>query len=371
MKIKSYKDKETGKTLYKFNAYLGLDPLTGKEIRTNRQGFISKKQAEIEYIKLKNKRTVGNHTYTLDEMVKMWAEQYEKTVKYTTYTKIMGTFRKHILPYIGSKKLEKITPTIVQSLIDLKAKEIVEFKNINIYLRKVYKFAIGRGITDYNPCTNIVYPKKERENPNLYEYREKEELQKFLDACKKELPTMWYVFFRIASYAGLRKGEILALQWNDIDFKDQTISVTKSLSFTKASKKAITKPKTKTSVRVISLDEDTIKILREWKKLQKDLLKFTEINQYVFTTENNELLGLNYPRKKFIRVIKKYKLRKIRLHSLRHTHASLCFEAGMSIKDVQYRLGHSSPDTTMKVYVHVTKSKEKKSAEKFAKLMSS
>lgn len=367
MKITSYKDKD-GNTLYKFNIYLGLDPLTGKEIRTNRQGFTSKTQAQVEYARLKKKGISSVSTYTLKDVYKDWHPIYETTVKYTTYLRSTGVFENHILPYLGNKRLDKITTPVVQKLINQKSKELKDFKLVNIYLNLLFKFAVNQGYTDYNPCTNIIYPtsntapKKEE-----VEYWTKEELKEFLEKAKIELDQMWYLFFRIATYTGLRKGEILALTWQDIDFINKTLTVNKNLSRTKKSKKDITSPKTKSSYRTISIDEETIQDLKEWKANQP----VPSIKGYIFTTKSGELNNLNSPRKRYERVLNKYNLRKIRLHSLRHTHASLCFEAGMSIKDVQYRLGHSTSQTTMNIYIHVTKSQEEKSAEKFQKFMQS
>ncbi len=368
MKITSYKDKD-GQTLYKFNIYLGKDPLTGKEIRTNRQGFISKKQAQIEYAKLKKQGVKSICNINLNDLLKDWLPLYEPTVKYTTYIKVCGIFENHILPYLGNKKLDKITTPVIQKLINKKSQEIADFKLINIYLNRIFKFSINQGYTDYNPCLNIIYPtiRKEQKDMSL-EYWDKEELKEFLYHSKKDLDQMWYLFFKIATYAGLRKGEILALTRNDIDFKNKTLTVNKSLSVTRQSKKSITSPKTKSSIRTISIDKTTIKELYNW-KIEQSKLKLQNINQYIFTTKQSELINLNSPRKRFERVIKKHDLRKIRLHSLRHTHASLCFEAGMTIKDVQHRLGHSTSKTTMNIYIHVTKSQEEKNGQKFEKFM--
>ncbi|MSS77421.1 site-specific integrase [Anaerococcus sp. WCA-380-WT-2B] len=368
MKITSYKDRE-GQTLYKFNIYLGKDPLTGKEIRTNRQGFTSKKQAQIEYARLKKRGIKSISTHTINDIYKQWLPLYETTVKYTSLTRVKGIFKNHILPYLGNKKIDKITTPTVQKLINQKSKILVDFKLVNMYLNILYKFAINQGYTDFNPCTNIIYPTNNtKPKKEEIEYWTKDELKEFLEKAKIELTTMWYLFFRISTYTGLRKGEILALTWKDIDFKNKTLTVNKNLSKTKESKKAITSPKTKSSYRTISIDKDTLNNLKQWHTEQSET-GIVNIKQYIFTTQSGDLINLNSPRKRFEKVIKKYKLRKIKLHSLRHTHASLCFEAGMTIKDVQHRLGHSTANTTMNIYVHVTKSQEEKSAEKFQKFM--
>lgn len=130
-------------------------------------------------------------------------------------------------------------------------------------------------------------------------------------------------------------------------------------------------PKTKSSNRTISIDPETISILKQWKKYQIDQYKIMNINNFVFTDLEGNHLNIKRPRSTMIQIIKKHNLRRIRLHDQRHTHASLCFEAGMDIKEVQYRLGHSNIKTTLNIYVHLTKTKEKQSFDKFATFMKS
>ena len=185
---------------------------------------------------------------------------------------------------------------------------------------------------------------------------------------------MWFCYFWILSYTGMRKSELQALEWADIDFNRRTININKSLSVYKDNKKFISSTKTKNSTRIITIDSITIKLLLDWKQQQSEIYKKTVIKgktqKYVFTDKSLELTSHNAPRKRFLRVLKNNNLRKIRLHSLRHTHASLCFEAGMDIKDVQHRLGHSNIETTLNIYVHISKIKERKSISKFEDFMS-
>ncbi|WP_296114988.1 site-specific integrase [uncultured Anaerococcus sp.] len=184
---------------------------------------------------------------------------------------------------------------------------------------------------------------------------------------------MWYVYFRILSLTGMRKGEAQALEWDDINFKENKIRINKTISTYGRNKKHISNPKTSSSNRIISVDKTSIDLLKDRKKEQKEWNKNIRVEdktqKYIFTTKDNELTYHNAPRKQFLKVVKNNNLRKIRLHDLRHTHASLCFEAGMSPKDVQYRLGHKEIQTTLDVYTKVTRGKEKASIEKFTDFM--
>lgn len=376
MNIKSYRDKN-GNIRYKFNAYLGVDDLTGKEIRTNRSGFKSKKQAELVYAKLRNEKIRRKTNPTFMEVSERWLELYSETVKYSSYKRTKSLFNTHIYPYLANKPLKNITTSMLQELTNAKSKELASFSKINAHIKRIFDYAISRDIVDYNPALSVIYPIRNVNSVDRYEtieFWEKNELKEFLNACEKDLNFMWFCYFWILSYTGMRKSELQALEWSDIDFNNKTININKSLSTYKDNKKFISSTKTKNSTRIITLDNKSLDLLLSWKQQQTEIYKKTVIKgkmqKYVFIDKTLELTSHNAPRKRFLRVVKNNNLRKIRLHSLRHTHASLCFEAGMDIKDVQYRLGHSNIETTLNIYVHISKIKERKSIAKFENFMS-
>ncbi|HGX0852569.1 TPA: site-specific integrase, partial [Enterococcus faecalis] len=130
-------------------------------------------------------------------------------------------------------------------------------------------------------------------------------------------------------------------------------------------------PKNKQSFRTISLDNTTIKVLKEWKINQKIELEsdgfIVKNNQLIFSNSNNTLMNPQITRKFILQVLNKNKeLKYITTHGFRHTHCSLLFEAGASIKEVQERLGHSDVHTTLDIYAHVSKQIKAETANKFA-----
>ena len=372
MKIESYKLKN-GQTRYKFNIYLGIDALTGKEVRTNRRGFKTKKQAQIEYVRLLNEGIPNKDNMSFEQITKEWLQLYESTVKPATFQRVSGVFRKHIYPYIGSRKLDTITTDIMQKLIIIKSKEIVEFKLVNTYTSMVFKYALKQGYVKTNPCLHVIYPRPQVDTlvEDKIKFWSKEEAIEFLNYCEHDLAYVYYVYHRLAIFTGARRGELLALKWTDIDFVNNTITINKSLSKNKEGGYSIMPPKTKSSKRTISIDLETLVILKKWKKAQIDLYKVINFDNLVFINAEGKYLNIKRPRYTMQKVIEKHSLRRIRLHDLRHTHASLCFEAGMDIKEVQYRLGHSNIKTTLNIYVHVSKSKERQSIQKFSNYMNS
>lgn len=178
--------------------------------------------------------------------------------------------------------------------------------------------------------------------------------------------------FHLLIYTGARKGEILALQWNDIDYKNKTLRLNKTLFQDKESGYMSLTSKTASSRRTISLDETTVKLIKKFNTEgnKGQLLHLYNSNeQLIFSRIDGTPYRLAYPNDKLSEIIKNYNLHPITIHGLRHTHASLLFEAGASIKEVQERLGHSDIKMTMNIYTHVTKTIKEKTAARFEKFM--
>ncbi|WP_066321354.1 site-specific integrase [Bacillus sp. FJAT-29814] len=233
-------------------------------------------------------------------------------------------------------------------------------------------------IISKNPLEHVTIPKREEEiiaDTNEAEernYWNKDEIKHFLSIAnnEKELTLRDHLIFHLLIYTGARKGEVLALTWDDIDFNVGTIRFGKTLFFNKG-KHYLQQPKTKQSKRLIRLDTKSLSLLKRWRtSLIEAKLASPNIfddNNLVFTRDDGLPLRLAYPNDKLKSIIKKHNLHKITIHGLRHTHASLLFEAGASIKEVQERLGHSDFQMTMTIYTHVTDHVKEQTAQKFQK----
>lgn len=194
-----------------------------------------------------------------------------------------------------------------------------------------------------------------------------------LQALLGVLDGQWLAFFRLLAFSGMRRGEAMALTWNDINFKDSTVSISKTLTQGHDRRLIVLPPKTKTSNRIITLDPKTIAILKAWKIEQAKLLlamghNATRQGQLMFCkVSTNTFLDLSTPRNRLYDACKNNGLPFIKVHGFRHTHCSLLFDAGVPLKDVKERLGHSDIQTTMNIYTHVTQDSRDKSAQLFAK----
>lgn len=371
--IKEYKI-ANGESRYRFKVYLGINPYTGKEVRPNRRGFKTRREANIELKRLKAnwlddieiKKAKVNEVKTFEEVYDSWLEAYKTTVKESTLYKTEQLFKNHIIPAFGKKKITEITPMIAQEQMNSWHKKYTRAATIMNYAGMVFNYAIRIGLIQTNPTKVISKPthqKKVQEDEDMNFY-DKEELKTLMDTLENGSNFRAYAFFRLLAFTGMRKQEALALKWQDIDFENRTLNISKAVS-RKATGLYIQTPKTPASIRRISIDDKTLAILRDYKKQSDpngELILHTEkggilspakTRKWLLTAQNN----VNKSRKE--------PLKQISTHGFRHTHASLLFEAGATIKDVQARLGHSDIQTTMDVYTHVTKHAKEKLANQF------
>lgn len=271
--------------------------------------------------------------------------------------------------------IKAITIPYCQKVMNKWNKKYKDVKAIRIYASIVLDYAINIKIITDNPFKHIKPPRKnEIKKDSSYLYYSSEELKTFLNFVKYE--PMYHAMFRTLAFTGLRRGELMALTWNDVNFNNQTISVNKTCARGLGYKSIIQTPKTNSSNRIISIDNKTLDVLKHWKTQQRiDSLKFghNTINkgQYVFTNIiTNKRLYPEHCNKKLDKICKQHNFKRIKIHGFRHTHCSLLFEAGLSIQEVQDRLGHGDIKTTMDIYAHITEKQREKVAEKFAKYIS-
>ncbi len=366
MKIQKYKKK--GETLYKFSAYLGVDPRTGKQKRTNRQGFKTKREAELAYLRLKTEEERRSKGIVLFKTVyKKWLDVYKNTVQESTLNKTEGYFRLYILPDFGDFRIDKIKLSDVQSSVEDWSNRTARPKAILNYMSNVFDFAIRNRIVKDNPCRLVVVPKSEnRKRVDLKgNFWEKEELNTFLKYTQNNFDYRWFAFFRLLAYTGVRRGEALALEWSDIDFKNKTLSVSKTLTIGSGNKQIIQSPKTSASHGTVALDSKTIEILRLHKLRQMHLSKL------VFPNTLGKHMTLSTPSKYLKKAIKETGVKEISLHGLRHTHCSLLIAAGLDIKQIQERMRHANVQITLDIYAHLTKDKKDETMEKYIAYMNS
>ena len=285
---------------------------------------------------------------------------------------------KLLLDKLEHIQLKKITLPYCQKIITDYSKEfsLSTLKKIKIYGGMIFDYAVKMKVIYSNPMKDVLLPKKQIDITSNDKdlYYTKDELNHFLKLVDSTNDIKLSAMFRVLAYTGIRKGELQALEWSDIDFTNNTININKTLSINSEHKITVQTPKSKSSIRKISIDEETKLILKRWKAKQRELFFSlgTRIkkNQLCFTNDiTNDYLYLNFTNDKLRKICKKHKFKEIKIHGFRHTHCSLLFESGFTIQEVQDRLGHSDLKTTMSIYAHVTEKQRDNMADKFAKFM--
>lgn len=374
-----------------------VDPTTGKRKQKEVGGFRTKAEAEEEAKRIQYELLQGTYIeekeITFEEFAKEWLIWYENTGKVKVST---IRVRKHeisrLMDYFQYLKMKDITRKQYQeALNDLKARGYAEntIDGAHRTGRMIFKRAIELEVIKTDPTEYAIVPKVQKtveeleREKELPKYLEKEELAHFLSIIPDhQMDIRDYPIFLTLAYTGMRAGELCALKWSDIDFEEQTISITKTYYNPRNAIKEyeLLTPKTKKSKRVIDVTKDVLIELDKLRKAQKEVqMKYRKTyHNEGFVFAQLDEVNAGYPAYvKLIEIRMKRLLKIANLnpsltpHSLRHTHTSLLAEAGVSLEQIMDRLGHTDDDTTKNIYLHITKPKKKEASHKFSELMRS
>ena len=355
MEIRSYK-KKNGETAFGFRIYVGKE--NGKDKYIKRRGFATKAKARAALLQLQENIENGEQykkEITVEEISKKWLKDYSETVQESTYIKTSRNFKNHIYPVFGKRKIATITPLQMQEQANEWSKKLVYGRKMKGLMNNVFKYAIRHGYIETNPVDSVITSIRKKSDIKS-DFYNKDELQKFLKLVAKTKDLEKITLFRLLAFTGARKGEILALEWGD--WTDNTLDINKAIT-RGFSGEEIGNTETVSSNRLISLDKKTKSILKKWRRQNPN-------TKYIFENDLKKPIPSTLPRKWLIKIVEGSDLRPIKIHGFRHTHASLCFDAGMTLKQVQHRLGHSDLKTTMNVYTHITKQAKDDIGERFA-----
>lgn len=198
-----------------------------------------------------------------------------------------------------------------------------------------------------------------------------DEIEQFIKILNREENKQMALFLKLAITSGARRGELLALQWNDIDFNNNTIRIEHSLSYTKALGYQVRMPKTESSVRTISISPKIMNELKGHKHLKNtDRIEAKELWEggkyfFVFSSTFGKPFYPSVPSRYLSRLIERTGLKKIRFHDLRHSHVTYLMNEGATLNDISKRLGHNSISTTYDIYGHLDRKRDKAIADMF------
>lgn len=328
-----------------------------------------------------NSGGVASGAIKFEAFAEEWFEKYaEKQMKESSITRYR-TLSKRVYIALGAKRIDKITTRDIQSFIDnLGEKGVNETKEnsgmspktIRCYLTfisSIMNYAIKLDMITSNPCQRVTLPplvQKEREIFTV------DEAAQFLELLESE-EWRYRMFFTLAIYSGMRKGELLGLEWKDIDLDGCTIHICRNSQYTNRKGTYTDTPKTSRSNRVLKMPQSVIDMLRQYRVWQmQERLKLGDQWQEcdrVFTQWNGKPMSPHSPLKWLVRFCEKNGLKQVNIHSLRHLNATLLINSGADVKTTSAALGHSNTSTTLNIYAHTFEEAQAKASEAVADIL--
>lgn len=345
--MKAEKDKKTGKWLIQYR----YTDWQGKRRKSTKRGFATKREAE-EWLRnfLITKKV--DFDMKFEDFWKMYCADMETRLREHTMRTKKYIVELKILPYFGNKRVNDITAADIrqwQNELIKMGYSPTYLKTINNQLSAIFNYAVRYYDLKSNPCAKAGSMGKSKAEE--MDFWTGEEFRKFIDSVMNK--RLSYMAFMTLYWTGMRLGELLALNPKDVDLKKRTISITKS--YQRLGKKdVITPPKTPKSKRVITIPEFLAADIKDYMDSLYDL------------QEDDRLFPITkyYLEHEMQRGIKESGVKRIRVHDLRHSHASMLIELGFSPLEIANRLGHEKVETTLNTYAHLYPNKQTKLAER-------
>ena len=344
--MKAEKDKKTGKWLIQYR----YTDWQGKRRKSTKRGFATKREAE-EWLRNFLITQKADFDMKFENFWKMYYADMETRLREHTMRTKKYIVELKILPYFGNKRVNDITAADIRQWQN----ELIKIgysptylKTINNQLSAIFNYAVRYYDLKSNPCAKAGSMGKSKAEE--MDFWTGEEFRRFIDSVMNK--RLSYMAFMTLYWTGMRLGELLALNPKDVDLEKRTISITKS--YQRLGKKdVITPPKTPKSKRVITIPEFLAADIKDYMDSLYDL-------------ENDRLFPITkyYLEHEMQRGIKESGVKRIRVHDLRHSHASMLIELGFSPLEIANRLGHEKVETTLNTYAHLYPNKQTKLAER-------
>ncbi|MFC1902366.1 tyrosine-type recombinase/integrase [Chloroflexota bacterium] len=360
---------------------LPVDTITGKRQQKSQTIRGTKRDAERALreilISIEQGSYVKPNKITLGELLRQWLKEYASmnTTDRTqeSYTSII---ERHLIPALGRVSLVDLQPQHIQSYYadklskgrsdgkgGLSARSVVYHHRI---LSKALDYAVKMGLVVRNVAKVVEPPRVSRVTMQTLS---PEEVTRFLDAARE---TDYYVYFSTLLYTGLRRGELLALRWRNLDLDSGTLTVVETAYRLGNGEYRIKEPKTPQSRRTVTLPTSLVELFKVY-RADQELLRIQldvslNADDFVFIRPDGSPINPNAITLAFRRIIKRADLKDLRIHDLRHTHATLMLRAGIHPKVVSERLGHANIGITLDIYSHVLPGMQEAAAEKFDRI---
>jgi len=354
---------------------------TTKRLRDYLQRELAKFQAEVE-----SGEYIAPEKMTFEEFIENhWRPKYAEKgranggLSARTFDNYYGHLRSRIIPFFGNRYLGEIKTLHIVDFFDRLEKDRKDGKGDKLsgstmlyifkVLKNVFSKAVEWKVISKNPMDGLKQPKASDFEPQFYS---ESEARTLVLALMKE-PKKWQLYFLGCIFGGYRRGEMNALQWKHVDFVRGGFHIQESITTKRRGQIIVESPKTKASKGFVDMPgwymREMQKFRVEWeeeRKLLGDRWQGGE-QEYVFHRGDGQPFHPSTPTGTWRKFLKKNGLRPIRLHDLRHTMGSLLLDDDVDLKAIQERLRHAKLSTTSDIYLHLTREKKKRIAEKFDK----
>ncbi|MCX4302653.1 MAG: site-specific integrase [Clostridia bacterium] len=367
-----------GKNSYRLTVSEGFD-LNGNPMIHRKTVHGSKKDAKVELAKfvteVQNGLVVDGKSLRFSEFTEIWKRDYgSKELAPTTYKRYCRMLETRLLPYFGHFYINKIRPTNIMKFYDLLEKDTQLVRKKGNNGSKTKKPLSGKTILEHhrllramlhkavywqlivaNPAERVQAPKARKPKRRSYDDEQTKILLENLEKLSIE-ETKYKVAIILTVFTGVRLGELMGLEWQDIDFKNGIISINRSSQYLSDMGVFTKTPKTESSIREIAIPEFIISLLEEyklWYEEQKSIYGELWTNSdRLFVQADGKPMHPSSISKWFVKYVSTIGLPVINFHGLRHTNASLLVAQNVDIAVVSARLGHAQISTTLDFYVH-------------------
>ncbi|KAA0233128.1 MAG: site-specific integrase [Actinobacteria bacterium] len=371
-----------GKT-WAFVIDIGTDPATGRRRQKWVSGFERERDAAKamrDYIaRIERGEVVAEANETVASYLRdQWLPSRRSKVKESTWAGYQDAVEGRIIPAIGALPLRKVTPKHIAKLYDdlliagsrdtrrgrgLAPKTV---RNTGLVLKKALGDAVRLGLLARNPTEHVEMPRVERKEMKTWTTAQARQFIGFIRGDRLE--ALWILMLT----SGMRRGELIGLKWADVDLDAGRLAVRRA-RVAVGYKVVWSSPKTMKSARVIALDVATCDVLQAHRAGQGDEMALVgdayHDEDLVFAKPDGSPLHPDYVSQRFGRLVKKAGLPIIRLHDTRHTAATLLLEAGIPVKVVSERFGHSTTSITADLYQHVAPHMQEEAANKLGAML--
>lgn len=366
-------------SVWQITIELPKDPVTGKRVRRYKTVNGTKKEAEVAMREMINEIEKGyyvtDNKISVQEWVQTWLDVYIiPNVSPTTLERYQGMIRRYINPLIGHTQVQKLNTLAVQAWVNSlkispasgKEMSAATIKHAYHVLKGAMDKAVLAGIIPRSPCVSIMLPKGSKKQAVIYDENQIKQLIRTAKGTDMEL------VIDMELCLGLRRGELLGLQWCDVDWDKNKIKIVRNRVVVNG-KSVVKEPKTASGIRTLDVPVQLMAKLRQHRlTCTENRLRMGRnytVTDYIIVHPDGKPVYPEYLSQLFTKLQEMAGLPKCRFHDLRHLCASIMLLQGVNVKVAQERLGHKDITTTMNIYSHVLPSSAKEAAEKIGQLV--